>query len=215
MPSKPPQKPLPSTKRKSTATAASPPLPNWPALSPLVPSGDLRLETLLEGQVIIIRNLLTSTLCHKYLQFLSSLPLVTTPVTPKDGDALRVNDRFEVQDGGFAQRLWNETGLEGLVTGRAGAGEGGYSGVRGDDGDHEEQEEVDKNVMGDLKTLWGGDVCGLNPRIRVYRYGKGQFFGQHCGCTIDSLCYSRSYHTVFKLIFHPKKLLYLSSSISS
>lgn len=90
------------------------------------------------------------------------------------------------------------------MTGRAGAGEGGYSGVRGDDGDHEEQEEVDKNVMGDLKTLWGGEVCGLNPRIRVYRYGKGQFFGQHCGCTIDSLCYSRSYHTVFKLIFHPK-----------
>lgn len=187
MPSKPPKKSLPSTKRKSTATAASPPLPNWPALSPLVPSEDLHLETLLEGQVIIIRNLLTSTLCHKYLQFLSSLPLVTTPVTPKDGDALRVNDRFEVQDGGFAQRLWSETGLEGLVTGRSGAGEGEYSGVRGEDGDKEEQEEVDKDVMGDLKTLWGGEVCGLNPRIRVYRYGKGQFFGQHCGCTIDSL----------------------------
>ncbi|MCJ1268881.1 hypothetical protein MMC22_008769 [Lobaria immixta] len=161
MPSKPPQKPLPSTKRKSTATAASPPLPNWPALSPLVPSEDLHLETLLEGQVIIIRNLLTSALCHKYLQFLSSLPLVTTPVTPKDGDALRVNDRFEVQDGGFAQRLWNETGLEGLVTGRAGAGEGGYGGVRGDDGDQEEREEVDKNVMGDLKTLWGGEFLSL------------------------------------------------------
>lgn len=187
MPSKPPKKPLPSTKRKTTATAASarPLLPDWPALSPLVPSEDLHLETVLEDQVIVIRNLFTSTLCRKYVQFLSSLPLVTTPVTPKDGDALRVNDRFEVQDAGFAHRLWSETGLEGLVTGRAGAGDGGYSGSRDEDGDTEEQEEVEKDVMKDLKMLWGGDVCGLNPRIRVYRYGKGQFFGQHCRCTID------------------------------
>ena len=93
---------------------------------------------------------------------------------------MRVNDRFEVQDTGFAQRLWSETGLEGLVTGQAGAGEGAYGGARGGDGDEEEQEEVAKEVMGDLKTLWGGEVCGLNPRLRVYRYGKGQFFGQHC-----------------------------------
>lgn len=181
MPSNPPKKPLASTKRKPTATAASArPLPNWPALSPLVPSEDLHLDTLLDGQVIIIRNLFTSTLCHKYVQFLSSLPLVTTPITPKSGDAVRVNDRFEVQDPVFAQRLWSETGLEGLVTGQAGAGDGRYGGARGEDGDGEEQEEVAKEVMGDLKTLWGGEVCGLNPRLRVYRYGKGQFFGQHC-----------------------------------
>jgi hypothetical protein len=30
------------------------------------------------------------------------------------------------------------------------------------------------------KELWGGDVVGLSPRIRIYRYSKGQFFGQHC-----------------------------------
>ena len=27
---------------------------------------------------------------------------------------------------------------------------------------------------------WGGEVCSLNPRIRIYRYTKGQFFDQHC-----------------------------------
>lgn len=33
---------------------------------------------------------------------------------------------------------------------------------------------------GDGETLWGGEVIGLNSNIRVYRYGKGQFFDQHC-----------------------------------
>jgi len=28
--------------------------------------------------------------------------------------------------------------------------------------------------------LWGGEVLGLNPNIRIYRYSKGQFFDQHC-----------------------------------
>lgn len=26
----------------------------------------------------------------------------------------------------------------------------------------------------------GGDVVGLNPSIRIYRYSKGQFFDRHC-----------------------------------
>ncbi|MCJ1469499.1 hypothetical protein MMC07_008132 [Pseudocyphellaria aurata] len=180
MPSKPPKKPLPKTKHKHSVTAASArPPPNWPALSPLVPTEDLQFETLLEGQVIIVRNLFTSSLCHKYVQYLSSLPLVTTPVTPKNGDALRVNDRFEVQDVGFAQRLWSETGLESLVTGRAGAVDAEYGGGRDGDENAEAQEEVEKDAIEKLKALWGGEVCGLNPRIRVYRYGKGHFFGQH------------------------------------
>ena len=31
-----------------------------------------------------------------------------------------------------------------------------------------------------LGTGRGGEVVGLNPNIRVYRYGKGQFFDCHC-----------------------------------
>ncbi|KAK2858552.1 hypothetical protein FQN49_004623, partial [Arthroderma sp. PD_2] len=59
---------------------------------------------------------------------------------------LRVNDRFQVDDASFAERLWSETGLKQLV-----------------------QAESD----------WDGEVLGLNPNIRIYRYTKGQFFGQH------------------------------------
>lgn len=45
------------------------------------------------------------------MSFLRSLPLTTTPGKPKRGDAVRVNDRFQVQDQAFANRLWLETGL--------------------------------------------------------------------------------------------------------
>ena len=38
----------------------------------------------------------------------------------------------------------------------------------------EENEKVCINVNR------GGDVVGLNPSIRIYRYTKGQFFDCHC-----------------------------------
>lgn len=138
----------------------SPP-PNWPPLKPLIPTSDLHLETLLKDQIVIIRNFLTSTLCKNYVSFLSSLPLVTTPGQPKKGDAVRVNDRFQVDDAAFAEQLWKTAGLRDLLT-------------TVDTGTAESQQ--------DLKQLWGGEVCGLNPRIRIYRYSKGQFFAQHCRC---------------------------------
>ena len=122
-------------------------LPQWPALRPLVPTSDLFLDTVLDDQIILIRNLFTSSLCRQYVSFLSSLPLITTPDQPKKGDALRVNDRFQVEDATFAKQLWTVTGLKDLVE----TGNG-----------------------------WGGEVCGLNPRIRIYRYRKNQFFDQHC-----------------------------------
>lgn len=31
----------------------------------------------------------------------------------------------------------------------------------------------------------GGEVIGLNPNIRVYRYTKGQFFDAHCKCDLS------------------------------
>jgi hypothetical protein len=31
-----------------------------------------------------------------------------------------------------------------------------------------------------LESNRGGEVVGLNPKIRIYRYTKGQFFDQHC-----------------------------------
>lgn len=124
------------------------PLLRWPPLLPLAPMPTLSLEPLLEDQIFVIRTFFTSKLCKAYIEFLSTLPLTTTPGKPKKGEAARVNDRFQVEDVAFANRLWNETGLHDLI-------------------------------LAQRAELWGGDVLGLNSRIRVYRYSAGQFFDQH------------------------------------
>jgi hypothetical protein len=54
-----------------------------------------------------------------------------------------------VSDPAFAERLWSQTALKDLVT-----------------------------TFSD-PSIFGGEVLGLNPNIRVYRYTKGQFFDQH------------------------------------
>ncbi|EFQ97591.1 hypothetical protein MGYG_00630 [Nannizzia gypsea CBS 118893] len=130
--------------------------PNWPALRPLPPTSDLCLTPILPAQIYIIRNLFSSALCKTYVSFLASLPLITTPGRPKKNEALRVNDRFQVEDASFAELLWSGTGLKELICSTSSAGQS-------------EDEKVD----------WDGEVLGLNPNIRVYRYTKGQFFGQH------------------------------------
>lgn len=135
--------------------------PNWPAFTPLVPVEDLALDEVLPGQIVTVRNFWTASLCKTYVSFLSSLPLTTTPGKPKKGDAVRVNDRFQVHDPAFAERLWSETALKRLLAGPA------EEGALGLDDDQR-------------KELWGGHVVGLNPNIRIYRYTKGQFFDQHC-----------------------------------
>ncbi|KAL2380470.1 hypothetical protein RJ035_006781, partial [Blastomyces gilchristii] len=124
--------------------------PNWPALKPLIPPSDLHLEALLEDQILIIRNLLAASLCRTYVSFLSTLPLITTPKRPKKDEAVRVNDRFQVHDAAFAERLWSGTALNELVL-----------------------------AEGEGEALWGGEVLGLNPNIRIYRYAPGQFFDKH------------------------------------
>ena len=135
--------PSKSTKKAKTPKTPQPDpqpqqKPQWPLLKPLVPTSDLCLETVLEDQIILIRKLFTASLSQQYVHFLSSLPLTTTPGVPKKGDALRVNDRFLVEDADFAEKLWSSTGLKSLVT--------------------------------EAGSDWGGEVCGLNPRIRIYRY---------------------------------------------
>lgn len=107
----PPKKP-----KQSAATPESAP-PNWPPFKPLMPSSNLSLQTIVPSQIITIPNFWTSALCKNYVSFLKTLPLTTTPGKPKKGDALRVNDRFRVDDWGFAERLWRETGLKELICG--------------------------------------------------------------------------------------------------
>jgi hypothetical protein len=153
---------------KSGKSASAPPTsksqapPNWPEMQPVLPSSDLAFEILLQNQILTIPQLWTSTLAKKYVSFLATLPLVTTPGKPKRGDAVRVNDRYQVDDPAFAEQLWTSTGLKDLV----------MSPTLAEDGSVLSDEEQ--------RDLWGGEVLGLNSNIRIYRYSKGQFFDQHC-----------------------------------
>ncbi|EGP91052.1 unnamed protein product [Zymoseptoria tritici ST99CH_1A5] len=148
------------TSKPGLATAKQP-TPNWPAMQPLLPSSDLSFEILLQNQILTIPRLWTSTLAKKYVTFLSTLPLVTTPGKPKRGDAVRVNDRYQIDDAIFAEQLWSCTALKDLVLNAENAEDG------------TPLSEAAKH------ELWGGEVLGLNSNIRIYRYSKGQFFDQH------------------------------------
>jgi hypothetical protein len=150
----------PTKAAQKPSTPMPTPTPNWPAFAPLIPEADLSLQETLAGQIVTIPNFFTATLCKTYVSFLSSLPLATTPGKPKRGDAVRVNDRFQIDDPAFAERLWSGTALRDLVLGNT-------------ENDGLDMDDVQR------RELWGGDVVGLNPNIRVYRYSKGQFFDQH------------------------------------
>ncbi|KAG9010823.1 hypothetical protein FRB94_009730 [Tulasnella sp. JGI-2019a] len=134
------------------------PTPEWPPLNPLVPTTSLFLEPLVPSQIILLRNLFTSVLCARYTSFLSSLPLSTTPLTKSRDLALRINDRYQIDDPLFASRLWSQTALKDLVMG------------------YEEQV-----IWGDGrgKDAIAPEILGLNPNIRVYRYRESQFFDKH------------------------------------
>jgi hypothetical protein len=103
----------PPSKFKPPSSTSTP--PNWPPLKPLIPPSDLSLSTLVPSQILTISNFFTSKLSATYVSFLKTLPLTTTPGKPKKGDALRYNDRFQVLDEQFANRLWEETGLRELI----------------------------------------------------------------------------------------------------
>lgn len=93
--------------------------------------------------------------------------MITTPLKPKSRDhAVRVNDRFQVQDASFAEALWGTTCLKDVVCERRGVD---------DEYDDVDEREEEKNAR-----IWGGTPLGLNPNIRIYRYTPGQFFAQHC-----------------------------------
>lgn len=160
--------------------------PNWPPLRPLLPAADLTLTPLLTDQIYLIHNFLPGTLCKTYASFLASLPLTTTPGTPKKDEALRVNDRFQIDDARFAEMLWSTTALKELVTTRFEEDESGY----------DQNAEEDDNALAErARQLWGGEPLGLNPNIRIYRYSAGQFFGQHCKNLFVFTLYNHSHTT--------------------
>jgi hypothetical protein len=147
-------------KGSKAANNISTPKPKWPPMVPTVPTVDISPGTLLEGQILTIPKLWTTSLCKAYVSFLSTLPLSTTPGKPKKGEAVRVNDRYQVDDTDFAARLWSDTALKEIV----------------------ENPVINGRALSveERDALFGGQVVGLNSNIRIYRYSKGQFFDQHC-----------------------------------
>lgn len=108
----------PATAAAAGAAAGppSPPTPAWPLFKQ--PAWQvLEPEALLDGRVVLVRNFWSRALCRDYVAFLRTLSLTTTPGRPKRGEATRVNDRFQVQDQAFADRLWTETGLRDVLLG--------------------------------------------------------------------------------------------------
>lgn len=112
-----PKKPPVSQKKTAASPRQQPQPPDWPPFKPLSLASDLSLSTVVDFQIIVVKNFWTKSLCKNYVSFLKGLPLTTTPGVPKKGEALRVNDRYRVIDEGFANRLWAETGLKELVCG--------------------------------------------------------------------------------------------------
>lgn len=109
------KKPKVSKPKAADAAVPAAPPPSWPAFKPALPVTDLNLETLVESKIVVFRSFWPRNLCRDYVAFLKTLPLVTTPGRPKRGEAVRVNDRFQIQDPDFANRLWLETGLKEAV----------------------------------------------------------------------------------------------------
>lgn len=179
MPKPKPKKSDPRPPAHQARPTTTNPTPNWPPLRPLLPAADLHLVPLVRDQIYLIRNFLPASLCKNYTSFLSSLPLTTTPGRPKKDEAVRVNDRFQVEDARLAETLWGGTALRELVMERFDEDESSYEDGDGDE-DQERIEQDEQAKAHKIRETWGGQPLGLNPNIRIYRYSKGQFFAQHC-----------------------------------
>ncbi|PNP37280.1 hypothetical protein TGAM01_v201877 [Trichoderma gamsii] len=141
-----------SSKPSASAPQAAPQVaPSWPMFKPPLPVVQLYPELHpATSNIVLVSSFFPRSLCRDYVAYLKTLPLQTTPSKPKKGEAVRVNDRFQINDPGFARRLWDTTGLKELIL---------------------EDESIN--------SLWGGEPIGLNPNIRIYRYSKGQYFDCH------------------------------------
>lgn len=111
----PPKKQAVPKKGTPSAPTPAPPI-SWPQLTPLLPPSNLELEEVLPGQILTISKFFTATLCKTYVNFLqTSVSLTTTPGVPKRGHAVRVNDRFQIQDSTFAELIWSKSGLKDVI----------------------------------------------------------------------------------------------------
>ena len=108
----------------SSAAPPPPPPPAWPVFKPPLPVIDLVPELHPSTpNIALVPSFFPRSLCRDYVAFLKTLPLQTTPGRPKRGEAVRVNDRYQIDDSAFARRLWEETGLREALLNDGGGGE--------------------------------------------------------------------------------------------
>lgn len=112
---------MPKPNKSKTSKAGQPGVPpvpaagppSWPAFKPPLPVIDLSPEPhAATDKIILVPSFFPRNLCRDYVAFLKTLPMQTTPSRPKRGEAVRVNDRFQIDDPTFARRLWEQTGLQ-------------------------------------------------------------------------------------------------------
>lgn len=104
---------MPKKPTAKVAGSSTPSLPSWPPFKPKLPVVDLELQLHpATSKIVLVPSFFPRSLCRDYVNFLKTLPLQTTPGRPKRGEAVRVNDRFQVDDDAFALRLWEQTGLK-------------------------------------------------------------------------------------------------------
>ncbi|GAA5978530.1 hypothetical protein JCM11641_007975 [Rhodosporidiobolus odoratus] len=83
----------------------------WPRLTPPPPHSPLDLVQISPG-ILILDNLFQTQLRKSLLTFLKANIKLNPPVAPKRGEAARTNERISLQDQGFANQLWTDTGLD-------------------------------------------------------------------------------------------------------
>lgn len=102
---KPKQKPQKQPKSQPAPTApAAGEKPSWPPIKPLPLHAEPHPSA--PDKILLVPNFFPPSLCRTYLTFVRGLTLATTPGRPKRGDAVRVNDRFQVDDEAFAGKLY-------------------------------------------------------------------------------------------------------------
>ncbi|TFB03582.1 hypothetical protein CCMA1212_004708 [Trichoderma ghanense] len=92
---------MPKPKSKSSTAPQPPPPapPSWPPFKPPLPVVELYPELHpATPNIVLLSSFFPRSLCRDYVAFLKTLPLQTTPSRPKKGEAVRVNDRFQIDD---------------------------------------------------------------------------------------------------------------------
>lgn len=136
---------------------------NWPrSFLSAKTSAKARVDCVIPGQIYTVPNLLTHGACNDLIKEFETGAQFELAKQQRTADyAARVNDRAQYDDQMCAENLWRILGPVLL-----GENHEVYGDYELEEAQTQETKLFDKSV-------------GLNPNIRIYRYGAGHYFGQH------------------------------------